>query len=380
MENNTKIYCILCGAENDPAGDKCASCGENLYQTENPVLDYIKEKFQSYVKDTLTEEGQNAFLNWLSKLLNSWLYGIALSLTLLVSASSILAGMGGEVKADVTEFTNANPIFTAPQYNDGGGYSDDLVSMFGTKYYVVGYGRQNSDGSWRDTVIRLSDHAGNYQDATHEITVGGVTYYSTDVAEGEHVDIPFGPSDTVAVKYTDSDGKVVNCTLTFYPSGALHTETIDENPGKNPNVITYREDGTFISQYIYDPNAITGEGPTDVYRLHEYDENNYCVKISYYYFDQLHHYITYDFSDDGLTTTKSVYLGDGTLDTYTVTTSNDAGQIASSFTYKGDGTMIEGTEYAYGSDGSMIGESSYKNGKLYSKTTYGEGGTTEYFQ
>ncbi len=364
-----KIYCILCGTHNDENAKTCTLCGKPLNQTEHPLLDYIKEKFVSYVKDTAKGEGENALINWLSRLLNSKLYGIALTLTLLASAGSIL--VGGGVRSTVTDFNSSAPIFSAPVYQDP--VVNDLQSIVTTKNRISIWGRPNPNGDgYSLAVIRLY----NSSDDFHKITIDG-TVYSNDDVVADYLDLPYDPDQTVYYEYTDRSGSTTTGSLEFYPTGELYRDTINSSLGKNPDVLTYRKDGWFISQYLYDPNAVTGTGE-DVYRLLEYDENNYNYKVSYYYFNDLHHYIVYEFVENG--TKRTGYNADGSVQYYIEVLNDEEGRFVSDLKYDADGTLVEGDVYTYGADGSQASKTTYKNGRVWAVYTYSSEGTqVEYF-
>ena len=49
MENK-KVYCILCGAENDERAKFCTKCGQPMEQKDDDLQTYAKEKIKDKIK------------------------------------------------------------------------------------------------------------------------------------------------------------------------------------------------------------------------------------------------------------------------------------------------------------------------------------------
>ncbi len=132
---NNKVYCIICGAENKTGDKFCNKCGESLHQQDTELKDYLTEKAKDKATDEIKGKATDTFLNWLQKLLNSKAYGIILSLSVVASTTTILAGGSAGSAANINEFSNNTPgvfvdgqLLNAPRFN---GYQSSLSNVFG---------------------------------------------------------------------------------------------------------------------------------------------------------------------------------------------------------------------------------------------------------
>ena len=108
MEQKT-IYCILCGQENQAGTERCVGCGQPMEQKdENQIKEFAGKKVKEGIKDKVKEEAGNLFTSWLSKLVNSQLYGLLLSFSIIASAGTVMAAGNG-----INEFTGELPVETA---------------------------------------------------------------------------------------------------------------------------------------------------------------------------------------------------------------------------------------------------------------------------
>ena len=137
MEQKT-IYCILCGQENQAGAERCVGCGQPMEQKdENQIKEFAGKKVKEGIKDKVKEEAGNLFTSWLSKLVNSQLYGLLLSFSIIASAGTVMAAGN-----DINEFTGELPVETA--YGQQALYSQTIETLAMGVHIKEDYGSGNT--------------------------------------------------------------------------------------------------------------------------------------------------------------------------------------------------------------------------------------------
>ncbi len=209
------IYCILCGQENSAEAECCVACGQPMEQKdENQVKTFAGKKVKEGIKDKVKEEAGNIFTSLLSKLVNSQLYGLLLSFSIIASAGTVMAA-GNEVH----DFTGDLPVETA--YGQQALYSTTVESL------AMGVHIKEDYGSG-DTFLRR--------------TIEGRTDYTSDT----ELIIRDG-SGAVAATFTGGYGD--ETPIYFEVSGSCTAETVSVNQydGKvNRTIAAFGEDGSLL--------------------------------------------------------------------------------------------------------------------------------------
>ncbi len=273
------IYCILCGQENQAEAECCISCGQPLAQKdENQVRAFAGKKVKEGIKDKVKEEAGNIFTSWISKLVNSQLYGLLLSFSIITSAGTVMAA-GNEIH----EFTGDLPVETS--YGQQAIYSTTVETL------AMGVHIKEDYGSGETFIRRCIEGRTDYASDTELIIRDG--------------------SGAVVASFTGGYGE--ENPVYFEVSGSCSAETVSVNQydgrvnrtiadfGEDGSLLRYQEfrDDVLIVDRTYYPN-----GRVEKETAHTvYSENN---------LDYLEDYTVSWFDENG-TRIKKEYYKDGTL-------------------------------------------------------------------
>lgn len=269
-----RIYCILCGQENTAEAKTCTGCGQLMEQKdENQVKTFAGKKVKEGIKDKVKEEAGNIFTSWLSKLVNSQLYGLLLSFSIIASAGTVMAA-GNEIH----EFTGELPVETS--YGQQALYSNTVETL------AMGLHIKEDYGSGDTFIRRCIEGRTDYASETEMIIRDG--------------------SGAVAAVFTG--GYAEQTPVYFEVSGSCSVETVSvghydgrENRtiadfGEDGRLLRYQEfrDDVLIIDRTYYPNgrveketAHTVYSENDLEYLEDYtvswfDENGTRIKKEYY--------------------------------------------------------------------------------------------------
>ena len=273
MEQKT-IYCILCGRENQAEAERCVGCGQLLEQKdENQIKEFAGKKVKEGIKDKVKEEAGNIFTSWLSKLVNSQLYGLLLSFSIIASAGTVMAAGN-----DINEFTGELPVETA--YGQQALYSQTIETL------AMGVHIKEDYGSGDTFIRRCIEGRTDYVSDTELIIRdgGGAVVASFAGGYGEQNPVYFEVSGSCSVEtvcVNQYDGKKDRTIADF---------------GEDGRLIRYQEfrDDVLIVDRTYYPN-----GRVEKEKAHTvYSENN---------LEYLADYTVSWFDENGVRTKKEYY-------------------------------------------------------------------------
>ena len=386
MENKN-VYCILCGAENNPQAKFCTKCGQPMEQKDNDIATYLSDKAKEKVKESVTDKAQNAFLALLEKFVNSYLYGVVLSISIVMAATAVFAGGGS---SDITEFDNSNLMFEPNM--EVIRIDTDLMRLSTSYYYGVAYDEnQNIIGSYV-----CENWPGQYDYSPYQVRIydenDNLIADETDMDEQmrciplknlncrveisepymdyiQRTVTTFYPTGEVKNQAT-YDGEDNMHNTIYYESGRVKEEsnTVKTDPGDIKfDSITYNENGDAIGYY----SEINGKpdrrreivyGTNYEYTyMYDYDESGAEFMTNQYV-------IEYD--KNGREIKRGWLNADGSPDEISYMTYYDSGAIKTSDTYSGE-RLTHHTEYA--EDGSKI-VYYYSEGKVYNIMYYDANG------
>lgn len=252
MENK-KQFCILCGAENKIQDRFCHSCGQPLEQTDDELQEYVTGKVKEKTKEKAKEKATDAFLEWLKKLLNSKVYGIILSLSIVVSGFNILVGlpggssglvMAGDPAQIIVPDNPDNPADIAG-LNGGTDLVIDQYAMF--SHYV-------SDVS--AVCYEDPDNINEMYLWAKSSSTYALSLKATDAGGNMLVDVVIARDTDTPDRYT----YVINERRVLFEVEQLGCEDpvrIELQTGANGNMLVFREyiDGQLMSSYEYYENS-----------------------------------------------------------------------------------------------------------------------------
>ena len=235
------IYCILCGQENPAEAERCTACGQPLAQKDdNQVRAFAGKKVKEGIKDKVKEEAGNLFTSWLSKLVNSQLYGLLLSFSIIASAGTVMAAGN-----DINEFTGYLPVETA--YGQQALYSQTIETLAMGVHIKEDYG--SGDTFIRRCIEGRTDYVSDTELIIRDGSGAVVASFAGGYGEENPVYFEISGScsaETVCVnKYDgtedktiadfDEDGRLLRyqefrndeliVERTYYPNGKVEKET-----------------------------------------------------------------------------------------------------------------------------------------------------------
>ncbi len=274
MEN--KIYCIFCGQQNSAADEFCHQCGAKLDPKDEQLQEYLLEKIKGKAADELKGKATDAFLDWLKNFLNSKMYGILLSLTVLVSAGGILLGgtdtsyiqkvdsnifLQTEAQSESQSTTESIPVESGQSVDFDLGPEDISYSVFSAG--SVGLVADLDDAGSLQGLYLLTSKVSFYDETTVVVrdSAGSVALQVTNQV-GDTM-----TSDNILINKIEDIGSTVEATSTedptkkyvfgIHPNGALKLYEEYEN-----DVLMYRKE-------FYDDNNLkysyTNYGQYQVY-------------------------------------------------------------------------------------------------------------------
>ena len=273
MEQKT-IYCILCGQENQADAVCCVGCGQPMEQKdENQIKEFAGKKVKEGIKDKVKEEAGNIFTSWLSKLVNSQLYGLLLSFSIIASAGTVMAAGN-----DINEFTGELPVETA--YGQQALYSQTIETL------AMGVHIKEDYGSGDTFIRRCIEGRTDYVSDTELIIRDGSGAVVASFAGG------YGEENPVYFEISGSCSAETVCVNQY--DGRVNRTVADF--GEDGRLQRYQEylDDVLIVDRTYYPNgrvekekAHTVYSENDLEYLADYtvswfDENGVRTKKEYY--------------------------------------------------------------------------------------------------
>ncbi len=386
MENKY-VYCILCGAENNPQAKFCTKCGQPMEQKDDDIAGYITEKVKGKIKDNITDKAQNAFLALLEKFVNSYLYGIVLSISIVMAATTVFAGGGS---SDITEFNNSNLLYEPNM--EVIRVDTDLMRLGINYYYGVAYDEnQNIIGSYV-----CENWPGMYDYSRYQVRI----YDENDnlIADESDMDEQMGcitlKNLNCRVEIFEPYMDYIQRTVTtFYPTGEVESQATYDGEG-NMHLEVYFKSGARkeIS------NTVKTDSGDIKFDSETYNENGDLVGMyseingkpdrrrEIVYGDNYEYTYIYDYDESGAEFMTNQYVieydengreikrgwlnPDGSPDEVSYMTYYDSGAIKTSDSYNGE-RLTHHSEYA--EDGSET-VYYYADGKVYNIIYYDANG------
>lgn len=386
MENKY-VYCILCGAENNPQAKFCTKCGQPMEQKDDDIAGYITEKVKGKIKDNITDKAQNAFLALLEKFVNSYLYGIVLSISIVMAAATVFAGGGS---SDITEFNNSNLLYEPNM--EVIRVDTDLMKLGINYYYGVAYDeKQNIIGSYV-----CENWPGMYDYSRYQVRI----YDENDnlIADEADMDeqmgcIPLKNLNCRVEIFEPYMDYIQRTVTTFYPTGEVESQATYDGEGdmhlevyfksgarkEISNTVktdsgdikfdsdTYNENGDLVGMYSEingKPDRrreiVYGDNYEYTY-IYDYDESGAEFMTNQYV-------IEYD--ENGREIKRGWLNADGTPDEVSYMTYYDSGAMKTSDSYNGE-RLTHHTEYT--EDGSKT-VYYYADGRVYNIIYYDANG------
>ncbi|MBE6866192.1 MAG: zinc ribbon domain-containing protein [Ruminococcaceae bacterium] len=277
-------YCIICGRENKFSARFCSKCGESLDQKDDDLQVYLVEKTKEKAKDTASEKGVNAFLEWLEKLLRSKAYGFILALSVISSVTMVMAG---RQNSGVKNFAKDTP----GMFMDGTVYgsaqtgekeytpTENEKTLF--SYFVQCVAFYDKDGSVEKLILRPEAEEGKLihllvtTDDGQVLFMDKIDSMDRAIAIG-NIDIT-GQACSVEVVEEYLDQPVIKTKVYGIDENAFVTSLKERENGKN---ISYQE---FYSetQVSYRENY-DGNGRVSGYWEYDYYSNDVLKSSNYY--------------------------------------------------------------------------------------------------
>lgn len=386
MENKY-VYCILCGAENNPQAKFCTKCGQPMEQKDDDIVTYVTEKVKGEIKNNITDKAQNAFLALLEKFVNSYLYGIVLSISIVMAATTVFAGGGS---SDITEFNNSNLLYEPNM--EVIRVDTDLMRLGINYYYGVAYDEnQNIIGSYV-----CENWPGMYDYSRYQVRI----YDENDnlIADEADMDeqmgcIPLKNLNCRVEIFEPYMDYIQRTVTTFYPTGEVESQATYDGEGdmhlevyfksgarkEISNTVktdsgdikfdsdTYNENGDLVGMYSEingKPDRrreiVYGDNYEYTY-IYDYDESGAEFMTNQYV-------IEYD--ENGREIKRGWLNADGTPDEVSYMTYYDSGAMKTSDSYNGE-ILTHHTEYAEDGSKSVY---YYADGKVYNIIYYDANG------
>lgn len=245
------IYCILCGQENKAEAERCAACGQPLAQKDdNQMKAFAGKKVKEGIKDKVKEEAGNIFTSWLSKLVNSQLYGLLLSFSIVASAGTVMAAGN-----DINEFTGELPVETA--YGQQALYSQTVETLAMGVHIKEDYG--SGDTFLRRTIEGRTDYTSETEVIIRD---GSGTVATFAGGYGDETPVYFEVSGSCTVEAVSTghyDGRVTRTIAEFGEDGSL--EQYQE----------YRDDVLIVERIYYPSGGVEKETQHTVYSENDHE-------------------------------------------------------------------------------------------------------------
>lgn len=358
---NSKVYCILCGAENNSSDKFCGKCGESLSQQDTELQEYLKEKVTDKVKSTVKDKATDSLLDMLKKFLNSKAYGIIMSLSIITATATAVAGGSG---GGITEFEADTP----GQFIDGSLHMINVEES--TALYRGRYDIYPGPGGSLSQLYVLTDYASVGVDL--QVTGDGARVMTLD-------------GDTVGLEQVFTvEGSVLEFHMTEPTmEGGTYESIVKIDSSFGLSYVEHIHNGVriFLEEYVA-PGVLVHrisrtERETDAdgnltYDLTEQFYDNTGRSLSWYYLD-----------NEGVETTREEFVYDDTAGT-TARTRYEMGLPTVYELTNADGNPLEEIGYIDGEQYYRYLYEYYPSGVIKSRTAYENAYTgsrrTEYYE
>ena len=373
MENK-QIYCIFCGAENKTTDSFCHSCGQSMKQQETELQDYLKNKVTDKIKDTVKDKATDSILDTLAKFLNSKMYGILMSLSIVAATTTAFADSGPDNNA--TKFSSD----IRGQFIDGSMHLPEqtIVEVQAPTTDAVYKGRFDiypTDSSLTEFYIESSYRSAN---VGLKVTSGNKTLleFSSDEASTSKTYTIKGknPEFYMSYEYKSPDG-----------SYTLNEETVKINSSFGTSYLEEKIDGVQVLLEEYSAYDILShriarsayeedENGAPMYDMTEQFYDNKGRELSRQYTNWLGEKTSREeYEYDDVNGTKSrLYSEYGVPISYNLHSIDD--RLLEDISYI-DGEIMSRTTYEYYPSGNILAENYYEYGDAsYLRTEFREDG------